>query len=903
MEAIISGQAGVALLLLGEERFASIHAGETDVLIPRSRGDFPFLFGGAGDLQFLEDASHADVIERFQIVQKQADALHLTLILLDPELSNEVRNDAADDLEDLYGLREILEHVECVLFARPLPLSADLVGALNLTDHDSFPRLRPFLLRLRDVQGIIRQVYSTWEQIAGGAFDAADPAREFAGAMVREGVFRDLVLALLNGTPIADVYLRVMINPHLTRLSNRRRILTDWFTRFSDLDEDSLPRSEEEGEERLADHEWDTRKAAEKRRSAHHRGIDREDVRSKIESQKTAIVALMRKSNLALTRKRIEELIAYQKTRGETVFICKSLCDLAQQAKDLGLHSLQLELTQRSIEEKPDDGWSWSQHADALLRNGRPREALVAYDQAEGFAGGVVTRNGRAETLRAMNRLDEALAAYDQAIRNFPNSVVARSGRAETLCAMNRLDEALAAYNEAIRDFPADIFARNGRAETLCAMNRLDEALAAYDQAIRDFPDNVVARTGRAETLRAMNRLDEALDAYDEAIRNFSGNVVARNGRAETLRAMNRLDEALAAYDEAIRDFPEDVVARNGRAETFRAMNRLDEALDAYDQAIRDFPADIFARSGRAETLRAMNRLDEALAAYNEAIRAFPGDVVARNGRAETLRAMNRLDEALDAYNEAIRAFPDNVVARNGRAETLRAMNRLDEALDAYDEAIRDLPNSVVTRSGRAETLRAMNRLGEALDAYDEAIRDFPAEVVARNGRAWVLALLGRTHEALESLPVSFPVTAQDWIGFHMRGMIQLRRGDADTAIQTFQKGIELDANPSQRDFFCSALAVAQLRKKQYQMAREVIASIARPSLQVEVNLLNLHAFGALGDQNRAREAYELLSRRAPPQTLELAGELQRRYIFRLAPRHDDDWVLQAELECVRQAA
>jgi len=767
MEAIISGQAGVALLLLGEERFASIHAGETDVLIPRSRGDFPFLFGGAGDLQFLEDASHADVIERFQIVQKQADALHLTLILLDPELSNEVRNDAADDLEDLYGLREILEHVECVLFARPLPLSADLVGALNLTDHDSFPRLRPFLLRLRDVQGIIRQVYSTWEQIAGGAFDAADPAREFAGAMVREGVFRDLVLALLNGTPIADVYLRVMINPHLTRLSNRRRILTDWFTRFSDLDEDSLPRSEEEGEERLADHEWDTRKAAEKRRSAHHRGIDREDVRSKIESQKTAIVALMRKSNLALTRKRIEELIAYQKTRGETVFICKSLCDLAQQAKDLGLHSLQLELTQRSIEEKPDDGWSWSQHADALLRNGRPREALVAYDQAEGFAGGVVTRNGR----------------------------------------------------------------------------------------------------------------------------------------AETLRAMNRLDEALAAYDEAIRDFPEDVVARNGRAETFRAMNRLDEALDAYDQAIRDFPADIFARSGRAETLRAMNRLDEALAAYNEAIRAFPGDVVARNGRAETLRAMNRLDEALDAYNEAIRAFPDNVVARNGRAETLRAMNRLDEALDAYDEAIRDLPNSVVTRSGRAETLRAMNRLGEALDAYDEAIRDFPAEVVARNGRAWVLALLGRTHEALESLPVSFPVTAQDWIGFHMRGMIQLRRGDADTAIQTFQKGIELDANPSQRDFFCSALAVAQLRKKQYQMAREVIASIARPSLQVEVNLLNLHAFGALGDQNRAREAYELLSRRAPPQTLELAGELQRRYIFRLAPRHDDDWVLQAELECVRQAA
>ena len=121
MEAIISGQAGVAFLLLGEERFASIHTGETDLLIPRSRGDFSFLFGDAGDLQFLEDVNHADVTRRFQIVQGQADALHLSLILLDPELSNEVRKDAADDLEDLYGLREILEHVECVLFAPIAP--------------------------------------------------------------------------------------------------------------------------------------------------------------------------------------------------------------------------------------------------------------------------------------------------------------------------------------------------------------------------------------------------------------------------------------------------------------------------------------------------------------------------------------------------------------------------------------------------------------------------------------------------------------------------------------------------------------------------------------------------------------------------------------------------------------
>ena len=51
------------------------------------------------------------------------------------------------------------------------------------------------------------------------------------------------------------------------------------------------------------------------------------------------------------------------------------------------------------------------------------------------------------EVLRALNRLDEALAAYDAVIDAFPSNVVARNGRAEVLRALNRLDEALAAYD------------------------------------------------------------------------------------------------------------------------------------------------------------------------------------------------------------------------------------------------------------------------------------------------------------------------------------------------------------------------------------------------------------------------------------------------------------------------
>ncbi len=286
----------------------------------------------------------------------------------------------------------------------------------------------------------------------------------------------------------------------------------------------------------------------------------------------------------------------------------------------------------------------------------------------------------RAELLRKWGRLNEALAAYERTMADFPTDVVARNGHAETLRAMGRFDEALSAYARTMAEFPQNAYARNGRAETLRATGRFDEALAAYERTMTDFPTDVVARNGHAETLRAMGRFDEALAAYERTMAEFPQNAYARNGRAETLRAMGRFDEALTAYERTMADFPTDVVARNGHAETLRAMGRLDEALAAYERIMADFPTDVVARNGRAGTLRAMGRLDEALAAYERTMADFPTDVVARNGHAGTLRAMGRLDEALAAYERTMAEFPHNAVTRNGRVAILADLGEFSQA-------------------------------------------------------------------------------------------------------------------------------------------------------------------------------------------------------------------------------
>jgi hypothetical protein len=130
MQAVISGRAGVALLLDGEE-LSSLHVGSGEVVRRRER-EVPYLLGDATDLQFVEEADVAEVERRLETAANQADALHLALILLDPELPREVRSEAALELKELLLAEDVAEHVESVLSSRPLPREADVPGALRL---------------------------------------------------------------------------------------------------------------------------------------------------------------------------------------------------------------------------------------------------------------------------------------------------------------------------------------------------------------------------------------------------------------------------------------------------------------------------------------------------------------------------------------------------------------------------------------------------------------------------------------------------------------------------------------------------------------------------------------------------------------------------------------------------
>jgi len=156
---------------------------------------------------------------------------------------------------------------------------------------------------------------------------------------------------------------------------------------------------------------------------------------------------------------------------------------------------------------------------------------------------------------------------------------------------------------------------------------------------------------------------------------------------------------------------------------------------------------------------------------------------------------------------------------------------------------------------------------------------------------------LRRYEEALQGLPHENPVTRQDWIGYHLRGMILLRTGKVDEAVRIFERGTREDPIPSSKEYFRSALALAYLRQRDFAKTLRVLDDVTAPLLQPQANVLRFHAYGASNDAERAAASYEKLRDKPWPIPDDLVDELHRKNILKLEPRHDDEWVLDKEID------
>jgi tetratricopeptide (TPR) repeat protein len=323
-----------------------------------------------------------------------------------------------------------------------------------------------------------------------------------------------------------------------------------------------------------------------------------------------------------------------------------------------------------------------------------------------------------------------ALAALDRARQAAPAWGEVHRLRGVALVADERLDEAIAAFAEALRLQPLDERACLALAEAYSAQERFADAGDALRAAMARLPASPRLHYARARALQRQGLYPEALAEFDQALSlQPSLPLLGKNGVYETvatlLRARQEFPAAAVAFARRVDLVPNDVTAhrdlgdvhfRQGLDELAWTEFAIAEALAPRDTATQAALAQLHLRAGRNAA---------AAAAARRIIEIAPADAPAHFVLGTALMRLDRADEGasvldrfaqLDAAEAEARSRQLALAALRREAEVAASEGNHSKAVDALGQLIEQQPRSAAAHVALGA---ALIRAGRAADAVD----------------------------------------------------------------------------------------------------------------------------------------------------------------------------------------
>lgn len=221
---------------------------------------------------------------------------------------------------------------------------------------------------------------------------------------------------------------------------------------------------------------------------------------------------------------------------------------------------------------------------------------------------------------------EQAVEFLTKAVSVNPSSAQAHVNRANVLKALNRVEDALASFDKALkitRD-PATYYLRG---TLLAETQRFEEAAEAFTKAISLKPDFSEAYSNLANCMVALERPGEALKSFDRALA-IKPDADDYYNRGIALEKLGRFEEAINSYDKAIMAKPRFAEAYANRGKALKESGQFARALDSLNEAIAIDPNSADAFYNRGIVLNELDKFDAARLSYERAI-ALRSDFIA----------------------------------------------------------------------------------------------------------------------------------------------------------------------------------------------------------------------------------------------------------------------------------
>jgi tetratricopeptide (TPR) repeat protein len=235
-------------------------------------------------------------------------------------------------------------------------------------------------------------------------------------------------------------------------------------------------------------------------------------------------------------------------------------------------------------------------------------------------------------------RTDEAIVAFNEALRLAPDHEMAHYNLGVALAAKGEIEKAIVQYMEELKYRPNAPHVHLGLGLALAAQGRQEDAIVHYLQAVSAEPKLADAHFNLGNAYAELGRRDLAVEHYSAALRIDPDHADAHSNLGMELAAQGRLDEAIAQYREAIRLNPYHVKANYNMGVAFASQRKFLEASACYQRALHLKPDYDKAHYNLAQALAAQGKPEEALVHYREAMNLMESR--GNHGMAKTIRGI-----------------------------------------------------------------------------------------------------------------------------------------------------------------------------------------------------------------------------------------------------------------------
>ena len=443
-----------------------------------------------------------------------------------------------------------------------------------------------------------------------------------------------------------------------------------------------------------------------------------------------------------------------------------SLYDRSVALIEAGDHAQALRVLEEVLELAPDYDFALLNYGFCQTQLGQYAEAEKSLTQAQGLMPDQAQPLYYLSRLYSrQNRLDEALAQIELAIRVQPAYDEAWFERAYLLDLLRRDADAEEAYSVYLQRVPSDPISLMNRGRKRMALGKVDLASQDFSAAVKADPTLQKAWYYLGECLVSLGQLEEALPAYDQALQLAKRDPYSLIGRGYCNLELGQYTKALLDLNKAISLAPENLNALSYRAQTRMRQGKFQLALKDLDAAVAINPEDYQLLYNSAICLRRLTSFKKAVEVWQKLEALYPGDTYALIGLSDTYDAM-RLPQMADEVNtRAIEAGPTNMRPYTKRGYYRFTQGDYEGARQDYETALAKDPSYTITYNNYVVLLFSQKKYAEGLALLERAQQVRPDMEYTCYNYACYYAIHGQPELALDWLAKAFramPALQQD---------------------------------------------------------------------------------------------------------------------------------------------